>query len=1336
MEGGQWPTDPMRRFLCFIAFLSTAGALAFDLPPGKPLVQNWSMADYGGQVTNWAIGQAPDGRMLVGNGHYLLTFDGAQWRQIETPQTDRVRVMAIDQAGRVWVGMPNEFGYYQADDTGALIYTSLSATLSESQQGFGETRGVHLIEGRAYFHTLDAIFQWDGQSLMSFPKRDRIFRLSLVHQDRLMVLIGRELHDLTDFPDQDQPLLPEPGWQQPEGTRLTFLQSFPDGRILMGTLDQGLFWLSRSDPVQAARFAEMEDAWPFRALPLADGSYVLGTRNKGIMQISADGRLIDHFSDRNGLNSNVISAMALDSEGGLWLAQEGAIARVDSFNGLRYYDSDLGVSQAEALVDHQGELLVAGSHGVGTLKGNGSDGAELLSMNAPLLEAFGILDDGDAVLVSGSEGVHRMLFDLDAGETTESERLVADTYGYGLTRSRHYPVIYAELESGMGLLIRRGSSWSTVQRVDGIDQRVNWIAEDEERLVWAGTGAGVFYQLRWNEAALQIENLPPDTPWQPLELIATLGADQGVPPGSAWPFNVGERVVLGTTEGGYRLADGAPLRIEPDPDFDNDSVGQPRNVNRLFAVDDRRVIGSIGDGGALWLGSIDDRARIRWQRRLLPQMQPGQNWFFKVLRGQLWFGRHPGLYRLDLNALELDVPLQGQVAVQRAGFPDQDRWLRGGPLAKSEIEIDREQPALRFEYALNSYLLPDQTEYRVRLDGLESTWTRWSDETMRDYPQLPAGRFEFQVQARDVTGRVLDSVPLSLRVLPRWYEHPLAFLAYGLAALLLMMLAVQFGQRRRQKRMLADQRVLERTVAERTAEARASAREAQRMSDARAEFFANVSHELRTPLTLTRAPLDELAREASLSEEGKQHLTLARRNTEVMQSLIGQVLDLQKLDVGEMPMRPVRSDLALAVNRVAKRFQLHAQSQSVGLEVQGTQAVHPAVFDPRHVDTMLNNLLSNALKFTPSGGQVVVALSQTEAEHIITVSDSGPGIAAEDQSEIFERYRQGTVAAPGGGGTGIGLALVRELIELHEGRVALDSQPGRGARFSLHLPTTLQSLGEASNWEGDSPDSQPDRPVSAEGNPSDLGPEAPQLLLVDDNAELREFLRLRLGRNFRILEAENGVRGLEQAREYVPDLIVTDGMMPELDGLGLTRAIKADPELDFIPVLMLTARGESDAIVQGLAAGADDYLAKPFDGAELAARINGLIASRRRLKARLQAEIDADGGAIDIASEFQQAAARVVDASLSDPSFSVRDWASLMHMDRTTLFRKFKQETGQSPDEFLREARMQRAADLLKRRAGNVAEVAEAVGFASVSSFSRRFRERFGQTPASFSRES
>jgi len=1293
------------------------------LPPGKPLVQNWSMADYGGQVTNWAIEQAPDGRMLVGNGNYLLIFDGARWRQIDTPQGDRVRVMAIGPEGRVWVGMPNEFGFFESDETGALVYNSLSERLPEDQQGFGETYDLNWIDGRVYFGTLNFLFQWDGHSLSALPKRDRIFRMTLAHQGRLLALIGQDFHDLTVFPSDDEPLVPILGLQQPEGVRLTFAESWPDGRLLMGSLEKGLYWLSEGElPEPASTIPQLTEAWPFRALAMDDGSIVLGTRYQGVMHLSPEGQLLDHLSERNGLDSNVVSAMTLDQEGGLWLALEGSIARVDWFNGLRFYDSDLGVRQAEGLIEHQGEILVAGSHGVGVLRADGTDSSRLQSLEAPILEAFGLLDDGEGVLVSGSEGVHRMVFDLAAGQTLSSERLIEDTYGYKLHRSRLRDVIYAELESGLGILIRGDEGWEAVQRVDGIDRRAGPVAEADDGTVWVGTMAGRFYLLRWTaEDALVLDSVLDDS--------------NAVPDGFAWPFDLVDRIVLGTSQGGYRPVPSGE-GIEPDPTFGNGDFDEPRGVYKLFPVSDDTLVGGVGEGGALWLGKRSASGDLRWPRRLRPELPPGQNWFFKVLRGHLWFGRHPGLYRIDLDQLASDAPPPGRLAVQRAGFPDEGRWLRGGPGHAVELGIDREQPTLRFEYALSSYQRSDRTEYRTRLDGLESGWSRWSDEDRRDFTQLPAGEYRFLAQARDVQGRLIDSEPLGLSIPPRWYESTVAWLVYGLIALILLALSAQWGQARRARRMRAQQVALEQQVAERTADAQASAREVQRLSDARAEFFANVSHELRTPLTLSRAPLEELAREPALSEEGQRYLALAQRNTEIMQSLVAQVLDLQKLEAGEMTLRLVRSDLALAIRRVVERFSVLARSESIELSSEGLDEACWAVFDPRHLDTVVLNLMSNAMKFTPAHGTVRVELIREGGSFRIVVEDSGSGIAEADQAEIFERYRQGSRTAPGGGGTGIGLALVKELIELHGGEVLLTSSPGEGARFTLELPADLEPMEGEADWE---PQAEAASSKSAEAEALPLVSEqtdAPQILLVDDNAELREFLRMRLGRSFRIVEAENGVRGLEQAREHLPDLIVTDGMMPELDGLGMTRAIKSDPELDFIPVLMLTARGESDAIVQGLAAGADDYLAKPFDGAELVARINGLIASRRRLKARLATESESAAAAIDAASDFLRSASQVVEESLADSTFSVRDWAALMHMDRTTLFRKLKDETGQSPDEFLREARMQRAAELLKRRAGNVAEVAEAVGFASVSSFSRRFRERFGQTPASFSRGS
>jgi DNA-binding response OmpR family regulator len=240
----------------------------------------------------------------------------------------------------------------------------------------------------------------------------------------------------------------------------------------------------------------------------------------------------------------------------------------------------------------------------------------------------------------------------------------------------------------------------------------------------------------------------------------------------------------------------------------------------------------------------------------------------------------------------------------------------------------------------------------------------------------------------------------------------------------------------------------------------------------------------------------------------------------------------------------------------------------------------------------------------------------------------------------------------------------------------------------------------------------------------------PAILIVDDNPELRAFLNYRLQGSYRILEAGNGVEGLKLAKSELPDIIVTDVMMPKMTGLEMTSALRADPDTDFIPILMLSARTTRRDTVAGLQQGADDYLAKPFDSAELAARVAGLIASRRKLQARMQIQDEADKRQ----SVFLENAAGIAHKHLAEADFGPRDWAALLHMDRTTLYRKLKAETGLSPEEYLREQRLLLAADLLKTKAGNVSQVAVSVGFNSISYFSTRFKERFGLTPAAYTR--
>jgi signal transduction histidine kinase/CheY-like chemotaxis protein len=761
-----------------------------------------------------------------------------------------------------------------------------------------------------------------------------------------------------------------------------------------------------------------------------------------------------------------------------------------------------------------------------------------------------------------------------------------------------------------------------------------------------------------------------------------------------------------------------------------------------MASDGRNVLAGIGDGGTLRFGRIDDNGAFDWQPQPVPGIEIGQNDFIHSDKVEdppgAWVGRAPGLVRLHWPDEET-TPRASSVYVTRAGYPDAPEGtggLLGGPGMATTLSSERlpfQTASLRFEYALAEFAAPDAHRYRARLEGLEDDWSNWSTETRRDYTNLPGGDYRFRVQARDALGTVSEAAPLAFSIAPPWYLGAPMLAVYAAAALLLLWLAAATGRARREQQLVARQQELEAQVADRTKEVRRQSREIREMSDARAAFFANVSHELRTPLTLTRAPLEELARSVqNLQPEQRQHLDMALRNTEAMQSLIGQVLDLHKLDAERMPFQPLRADLAAAVTTTVAPFTVHARSKGIELVVEGTAAPVPAVFDATHLATIVSNLVSNAVKFAPKGSTVRVGVREHDGGQAVEVVDAGPGVDAADRERIFERYQQAGNAPQGG--TGIGLALVRELVDLHGGAVTVDDAPGGGARFRVTFParpdiTETAPPAEARESSDAALAEEPFTEPNLGGTPEPG--DRPTVLIVDDNAELRAFLRLRLGRAYRIVEAGDGREGLEQARTSIPDAIVTDGMMPELDGLGMTRELKADPETDFIPVLMLTARGGPDAVVRGMQAGADDYLAKPFDSAELAARIAGLIASRRRLRQRLaeQAKQGVEAEVERTEDPFVAKARAVLAENLSEPGFSVRDWADLLHMDRTTLFRKFKAAVGRSPDEELREMRLQRAAELLRAKAGNVAEVADAVGFASVSAFSRRFRERFGVSP-------
>ena len=522
----------------------------------------------------------------------------------------------------------------------------------------------------------------------------------------------------------------------------------------------------------------------------------------------------------------------------------------------------------------------------------------------------------------------------------------------------------------------------------------------------------------------------------------------------------------------------------------------------------------------------------------------------------------------------------------------------------------------------------------------------------------------------------------------------------------------------------------------------------QELDELKTKFFTNISHELRTPLTLIISPLEQLLSESRQpgAAAPPPEYALMLRNARRLLRLINQLLDIARLEAGQTQLSAAPDDLVRTVRTNVLSFESLAVSREVALRFESPLDALEVYFDAEQFDKILYNLLGNALKFTPAGGQVTVSVDRQADQAILRVRDTGPGIPAEHLPLIFDRFHQvDDSRTRHHEGSGIGLALVKELVALHHGRIRVSSGLGQGTTFVVELPlghahlaaTELRPATEVARpaplpTELALPTETPNLPA-ADGETGD--DHRPLVLVVEDNPEMRIYIQSCLAAEFRVLTANDGEQGLERAATIIPDLIVSDLMMPHLDGLELCRRLREDERISHVPVILLTARAADEARLTSFGLGADEYLTKPFRPEELRVRIHNLIRQRHLLRQRFGRAVTLQPRDISITSAdetFLNRALAVVEEHLADADFSVEQFADSMALSRVQLHRKLKAITDQSTSEFVRTIRLRRAAALLQAQAGNVAEIAEQVGFGNLSYFSKCFREQYHMTPSEY----
>ena len=649
------------------------------------------------------------------------------------------------------------------------------------------------------------------------------------------------------------------------------------------------------------------------------------------------------------------------------------------------------------------------------------------------------------------------------------------------------------------------------------------------------------------------------------------------------------------------------------------------------------------------------------------------------------------------------------------------------PLTASVLTLNHDENFLSFGFAALAYVQPEQNQYAYQLVGIDKNWVQNGNRHTANYTNLSPGSYTFRVKAANSDG-IWNEKGTSVRLLirPPWWA---TWWAYGLYALLAG--GAIWGYIRFYTYRIRQQQEIELS--------RREAEQFKAVDELKTRFFSNITHEFRTPLSLIMSPVEKLLQENRFDPPTHQTLALVQRNANQLLRLINQLLDLSKLEANHMAVSLMQGEITEFVDYQIEPFRQMADQKEITLTYTATGSAREYLFDADKWEKILTNLFSNALKFTDSGGQIAVTLHLHQATATIRIADSGIGISPENLPHIFDRFYQAdTSHTRSYEGTGIGLALVKELIDLIGGTISVASQPGMGSTFILILPVVpasatanvprvilpnRQSVTVSPLHTTDLPDTQPidDQQI-------------PLILIVEDNAELRTFLAGELAITYRILQAADGEEGWHLTQTELPDMVISDVMMPRMDGYELTHLIKNHPDTDHITVIILSAKAAYTSRIEGLQEGADEYVSKPFHLDELHLRVRNQMARQQKLRDHYRQQFAQPNTLSPIHSVedmFLRRVYELLETNLSDPLLTV-DWlADELAMSRKTLYRKIHSLLQLNPHELIRQYRLRKAADLL--RAGHSAsQTAYLTGFKTPSYFTMVFKEFYQKTPTEF----
>lgn len=1308
-------------------------------------------------------------------GGGLSRFDGINytsykhdWQDSTSLNSNLVYASFIDSKGRLWAGTDSGINLYNKSlDKFEPVHLQSDFGLS---QHFNARRFIECESGYIYVSTYGSgllKIDPDQYSVSRVPVAEGLGALqvnAMLKNSKGEVLLGTTSGVMA---------LTNEGIVAVNSTEITrhlnveSMAIGPQDQLWLGTWRSGVIRLTSLNDKPVVQKFSITDKKILSMLSIGD-KVLVGTENDGLIILDQNGDVLKHYLhnhlDDRSIGSNSVWALYKDSQSRIWAGYYNAGVEVhdeahNKFGSIQAIANDKNSLQAAMVTgiskDSSGRLWISLGSGIdiydpktgeiehiyggedGKYKGLGKNlSAETIFVDSHDNVWVGTWGNGLYLLKKGSSSFINYNFQnsQSANPTNSMLSFAEDTRGRVWIASFMAGVHYYDPETGQFNYCNS----EPFQKSGLTNADIGYLITDSKGNIWAGSSFGLYKLSYDDEGDFKISHITRATgvsdSHPSIDRISTIyEAKDG-------------RIWVGSRGAGLLSLDPEAETIHP---YGNDPILRTTTINGIIESND----------GALWVSGESGIFKLDNENAEVVHFTEADgllsNYFNvgsceKMENGTLYFGSYNGINFIDPNDIRINqrspkLYFTNFKLFNKEVIPGKDDSPIDQVISETrELTLNHAQSVFTLEYMGTSLTRPEKNQYAYMLEGFNKDWNYVGSTRSATYTNLKPGDYTFRIKVANNDGIWSDQIlELKINVLPPWWKHNLAYTSYFIILLIAVFAITSFSRRRfreKQAFLLEKER--------RTQE--------EDLHQAKLKFFTNISHEFRTPLTLIINPITDIIKnyQNQLPEDVRQKNEVIRKNSDRLSRLINELMDFRKLESNKLQLKVEHIDLVLKTQDLLGFFYEEASRRSINLKFNTSLPKLEGWVDQGMLEKILFNVLSNAFKVTPEFGEVAVEVNKGSLTIInpitgieeetptfqLSIKDTGPGIDQKEYKQIFKRFYQ--VAQLNNdyyGSSGVGLEMVKSFVELHNGKILVDSELNEGTRFTIHLPYDRSFFTDDQVLKVDESSGRflPEESGQAQENfrikPEEVAEpleKAPTVLVVEDNIELQSYLKNELKKTYQVLVAFNGKDGLEIALKKCPDLIITDVVMPVMDGFELCRRVKNDIKTSHIPVLMLTAKGMVEDRIRGIDLGADAYLSKPFDIRELKSTASQLSKSRQLLFNKYFSAIS--NGEENIASLDKQFIQKVMDYinhNITDPGLSVDVLASELNLSRSQFYRKIKSLTDRTAVEFVRNIRLQKAKKMIEGGNTKINDVCYQVGFSTPSYFSKCFKNEFGILP-------